>query len=284
MLCQNSTQDLEEPDDTAMDKVNHQLRTSERAQKEQSYSLIPPQVQKAFATALDDKSYRVWKSPHDDNEIGTNGALLPQGYQQFDDADFPWICPVRTCRELFSTVLGLGKHFNGSHRAARLNDNTDGTFTDLGKYVDAEPGDGICSGGYAKPPIVVSKQPTTVGLPMPEPNHEKARARVIKSNNQRLYMESRGPRKSLAAEPLVDSPALAKTPVERSTRPSRSSLPAIPTKTHEPEPPTEQPREGLVKRLDHEPYTHWFGKVSLLTLPRQLLLTEPLHQIPKLWR
>lgn len=255
-----------------MDKPHHQLRSSERAaSKEQGYSLIPPQVQKAFATALDDKPYRVWKSSDDDNEVNTNGALIPQGYQLFDDAEFPWICPIRTCRELFTTVFGLGKHFNGSHRASRLNDNTDGTLTDLGKYVDAEPGDGVCSGGYAKPPIVVSKQPSTAGLPMPEPSLEKARARMMKSNNQRLYIESRGPRKSLPVEPSsVDSPDPTKIPVERSTRQSRSSLHANPTKTHKPglELPAEQARKGLVKRLDHKPYTQWFGKASLLILPR----------------
>lgn len=42
----------------------------------------------------------------------TSGALLPAGYK-FDEttAKRPWICPVRTCRQLFIKMADLGYHF-----------------------------------------------------------------------------------------------------------------------------------------------------------------------------
>lgn len=88
--------------------------------------------------------------------------MLPPGYQQFNHPEFPWICPIRSCRELFDALFGLGKHFNISHRASRLNDNMDGTLSELGKYDSATKGDEILHGGYAKPPLLVSKKPISL--------------------------------------------------------------------------------------------------------------------------
>lgn len=94
--------------------------------------------------------------------MGTKGCMLPPGYQQFNHPEFPWICPIRSCRELFDALFGLGKHFNISHRASRLNDNMDGTLSELGKYDSATKGDEILHGGYAKPPLLVSKKPISL--------------------------------------------------------------------------------------------------------------------------
>ncbi|KAK4221501.1 hypothetical protein QBC38DRAFT_522061 [Podospora fimiseda] len=158
---------------------------------------------------MNDKPYRSWKDPTatDSEPINTKGAMLPPGYKKFDNAEFPWVCPVRSCRELFGELFGLGKHFNTSHRASRLNDNTDGTFTELGKYAVATAGDGVSCGGPPKPPIIVSKQPMTVDLPMPKPDLQRARVRASKSNQARQYTER----------------TRTSTPAERTSTPTESS-------------------------------------------------------------
>lgn len=150
--------------------------------------------------------------------MSTTGALLPPGYQKSDNPHFPWRCPVRSCRKLFTTLSGLGRHFcvsrstarlasrfgahircltwQNSHRAARLNDNMDGTFSDLGQYVGAIVGDGRNSGGFAKPPIVVSKKPMSlVESPMVEPREYPIRPTVPQRG---------GPRRSQTADAASD--------------------------------------------------------------------------------
>ena len=78
---------------------------------------------------------------------------------------------------MLPTLKGLGTHFNVScseipfpmlnlaltgmqniHRAVRLNDNLDGTLTDLGTYADLTYRDGRKSGSFAKPALIVSKK------------------------------------------------------------------------------------------------------------------------------
>ncbi|KAI0021682.1 hypothetical protein F4780DRAFT_276005 [Xylariomycetidae sp. FL0641] len=59
----------------------------------------------------------------------TGGALIPQGYQLYKDDQYPWICPVRSCRILSKSLWALGAHFSGRHRTEDLNDNLDGTLS-----------------------------------------------------------------------------------------------------------------------------------------------------------
>jgi hypothetical protein len=44
--------------------------------------------------------------------IFTDSIVLPTGYQQYPDPENSWICPVRTCRVLFTRLEGVGAHFN----------------------------------------------------------------------------------------------------------------------------------------------------------------------------
>lgn len=77
---------------------------------------------------LDDKEYRmftrkIWcnlcSASHfltprivDDGTVAnTCGALLPKGYKKSADPEFPWICPVRSCRVMTRELVGLGKHW-----------------------------------------------------------------------------------------------------------------------------------------------------------------------------
>ncbi|KAK4159973.1 hypothetical protein QBC43DRAFT_326194 [Cladorrhinum sp. PSN259] len=238
----------------------------------QSTASIPPEVQKEFDSALDDKPYRILKDPETGNEIGTNGALLPAGYKQFDSPDFPWICPIRSCRELFVTIFGLGKHFNTSHRASRLNDNIDGTFTELSKYATATSGDGVACGGYPKPPIVVAKRALGRHLPMAEPNLERARARMVNSNKQRQYIEARGARKSVPADASVDELSPPTSTSQERTRPTRHSLP-VPDKASiqktNPKPTTQK---GLTMANAKRPYNEWTdGNGDLVTFQGVLI-------------
>ncbi|KAI1761894.1 hypothetical protein GGR53DRAFT_449964 [Hypoxylon sp. FL1150] len=61
------------------------------------------------------------------------GVLLPQGYTLHSDRQFPWICPVRSCRNIFAKLGGLGSHFVRMHNASLFNDNGDGTLSIIGK-------------------------------------------------------------------------------------------------------------------------------------------------------
>ncbi|KAK3380828.1 hypothetical protein B0H63DRAFT_474433 [Podospora didyma] len=111
--------------------------------------------------ALDDALYKRWI---DESGIAnpTHGALLPRGYQKSSNPEFPWVCPIRSCRKMLPSMQGLGKHFCNVHRAECFNDNLDGTLTYLGLYADPTPGDGKCSGGVNKRAIIVSKGPRSL--------------------------------------------------------------------------------------------------------------------------
>ncbi|KAI1370921.1 hypothetical protein F4677DRAFT_464624 [Hypoxylon crocopeplum] len=101
-----------------------------------------------LATATDTEwEYTVWTSPSGEAKR-TAGALLPRGYTLHDDPQLPWICPVRSCRILYSTLWGLGCHFSRMHRAWLFNDNGDGTLSVVQERDGAE---------FKMPPTVVSK-------------------------------------------------------------------------------------------------------------------------------
>ncbi|KAK0653302.1 hypothetical protein QBC41DRAFT_308523 [Cercophora samala] len=107
---------------------------------------------------IDQALYRSWKDGSTGQVLKTCGALIPEAYGKSDDPDFPWICPIRSCRMMFETLSSLGTHFVNRHRATKLNDNLDGTLTDLGKYAGRENGKGIKKDGVPKPGIVISKK------------------------------------------------------------------------------------------------------------------------------
>ncbi|KAL2257274.1 hypothetical protein VTK26DRAFT_394 [Humicola hyalothermophila] len=194
--------------DTAQshDEMSHPTVSQTKPTSQNSQVAIPPEIQHIFDSALDDESYKVWKDEFG-NRVPTAGALLPAGYQKLDHPEFPWICPVRACRKMLPTLMGLGKHFCNSHRAAQLNDNLDGTLTDLGTYANPNAGNGKYSGSFAKPPIIVSKKAMTLAeAPMLEPTlHYRA---ALKFNKPTVPQRGGPYRRSGATEtPIEDDEA-----------------------------------------------------------------------------
>ncbi|SPQ25474.1 6388f316-e7a7-4334-b022-fe26e4a5868e [Thermothielavioides terrestris] len=93
------------------------------------------------------------------------GALLPEGYQlSYTTPGHPWVCPIRSCRTVFSKIAQLGYHFNRRHRGVMLHDNQDGTFSERGMYAprSRQRGDKAAA---AAPAIVVSKGGAEPGDP-----------------------------------------------------------------------------------------------------------------------
>lgn len=97
-----------------------------------------------------------------------------------DYPGFEWICPIRSCRRLAQSLYGLSGHFTvcrgllivyppmphrrltkvkAAHHATILNDNRDGTFTEMGHYVTREDGQ------KHRPPMVKSKNPLPINAP-----------------------------------------------------------------------------------------------------------------------
>ncbi|KAK3940330.1 hypothetical protein QBC46DRAFT_408434 [Diplogelasinospora grovesii] len=63
------------------------------------------------------------------------GALFPEGYKLLPSSSgLQWVCPVRSCGGQLEERRRLGHHFVRKHNRHMLNDNGDGTFTDLGLY------------------------------------------------------------------------------------------------------------------------------------------------------
>lgn len=121
----------------------------------------------------------------------------------------------------------------------------DGTLSELGKYDSATKGDGILHGGYAKPPLLVSKKPISLADdPMVELSVQRARDNVAKK-----LIQSQGllaPRDE--EESTLDSPC----PPPSLTRASTRSQTAVTPLTA----PT-VPAEGLTTTEDNRPYTMW---------------------------
>ena len=140
-----------------------------------------------------------------------------------------------------------------SHRATRFNDNLDGTLTDLGTYTAFAPGDGKHSGGFAKPPLIVSKGP--MGLaesPMVEPSlHLKAALASGPTIPRRG-----GPHRRLVADQPVfsidsDSSDTDHTSIASATRHA--------SKSHQPSSETDAVRRFTMANPDR-PYDMWPGK------------------------
>ncbi|RYP34807.1 hypothetical protein DL766_002797 [Monosporascus sp. MC13-8B] len=116
---------------------------------------------KALPEAPSGRPYTTWKLASGE-EIALLGALFPDNYQLNPDPQLPWVCPVRSCRALYSKRQGVDIHFCRSHEAEMFNDNLDGTLSSVGRRT-----------GIALPAIVVSqrRQPLdSGGASMREPS------------------------------------------------------------------------------------------------------------------
>ncbi|KAK4448009.1 hypothetical protein QBC34DRAFT_301814 [Podospora aff. communis PSN243] len=89
-------------------------------------------------TAENGRRYDMWPGKFFDNTgalMSTSGALLPAGYQlDSRNSQNPWICPIRTCRRPCAKLGDLGLHFQRAHFACLLNDNGDGTLSEVGVF------------------------------------------------------------------------------------------------------------------------------------------------------
>ncbi|KAG6088246.1 hypothetical protein E4U15_006470 [Claviceps sp. LM218 group G6] len=113
-----------------------------------------------FLLASNNMPYTVWVDPNG-TPVPARGALLPAEYKLHDDPDFPFVCPIRSCRRTLPNLFALGGHFNAGHSHVQVHDNLDGTFTQVGKYTNT-------TGSH--PCIVVSQGPPPPGaLPPVEP-------------------------------------------------------------------------------------------------------------------
>lgn len=134
-------------------KVFSGSRTSPQAPVLRSMKLYLPSEIKSIEKASSERSYKVIKGL-DGKDVLMCGALIPEQY----DLDrtvpgYPWICPVRSCRRVFKKIASLGAHFIRQHHGSLLNDNQDGTLSQIGYYDEPLPGNNSLQ------PLVVSTNP-----------------------------------------------------------------------------------------------------------------------------
>ncbi|KAK1834260.1 hypothetical protein QBC39DRAFT_252901 [Podospora conica] len=128
----------EGPDDEASvqdDDAVGDGQDGKEADQSQGGSGTPPPDFPIIQDAEPGRPYNMWPDSTTGELRSTSGALLPAGYK-FDTttAKRPWICPVRTCRQLFIKMADLGYHFQRAHFASLLTDNGDGTLSIKGVY------------------------------------------------------------------------------------------------------------------------------------------------------
>lgn len=98
-----------------------------------------------------DRPYTMWPD-HTGTLKRTCGTLIPDGYTLDETVeDRQWICPIRSCRRLYSSRRHLGSHFTMHHLDCHLNDNLDGTFSILPPVGTSTKIDAL--------PMVVSRDP-----------------------------------------------------------------------------------------------------------------------------
>ncbi|KAF3055748.1 hypothetical protein GL218_06846 [Daldinia childiae] len=170
--------------------------------------------------AKTDWNYHIWTFPSGETQV-TSGALLPRGYALHDNPDAPWICPIRSCRVLFSKLEGLGAHFNRGHRASLINDNGDGTLSIIKK---------LKAVGVAMPAEVVSHNPLDPTEPLKEPSlnsHMKLSKSITPSSqtgdNRDGPVKARRSSKTLSASSLMGTEAPMREDGLRPRQPSTIS-------------------------------------------------------------
>ncbi|EEY20339.1 conserved hypothetical protein [Verticillium alfalfae VaMs.102] len=103
------------------------------------------------------RPYTEWPQPDGTTRIH-NGGICPTNYQLWNDPVFPYICPVRNCRSLSTTVSTICAHMTGKHWGGMYNDNMDGTISFIDVYRNK---------GTSSPPIIITQNPLQSGAPPP---------------------------------------------------------------------------------------------------------------------
>ena len=143
-------------------------------------------------------------------------ALFPEGYSLYSDPEYPVICPIRTCRRIFPKLASLAGHLPTAHKGKTLNDNRDGTFTEVGTY----PG---------KRCIVISQERMTDAPPLAVPELSQAWAMKKRASENKTRGINKQTRHGLGSNPAyasVDSPGSTATASTTSTRRKRSQIQA----------------------------------------------------------
>lgn len=101
------------PDETRLrpPKTVHLEASTSKPKRIAGLKLIPPSQIKPLEMATDDRLYKMMYN--EKRELKPScGALIPRNYGTDDTIPgHPWICPVRTCRCVFSRIVALGAHF-----------------------------------------------------------------------------------------------------------------------------------------------------------------------------
>lgn len=107
--------------------------------------------------------------------------MIPDGYEQSGNPEYPWICPIRSCRQLFAAIQCLGSHFVAAHRGRLLNDNLDGTLSDRGAYITKNP-------KMRPKSYIVSQEPLGPSEPpMPDPSFPKSmRTHTLTADQEKI--------------------------------------------------------------------------------------------------
>ncbi|KAG7103222.1 hypothetical protein HYQ44_017310 [Verticillium longisporum] len=103
------------------------------------------------------RPYTEWPQPDGTTRIH-NGGICPTNYRLWNDPVFPYICPVRNCRSLSTTVSTICAHMTGKHWGGMYNDNGDGTISFIDVYRNK---------GTSSPPIIITRNPLRPGAPPP---------------------------------------------------------------------------------------------------------------------
>ncbi|GAB1319579.1 hypothetical protein MFIFM68171_09789 [Madurella fahalii] len=146
--------------------------------------------------------------------IKTRGVLLPESYKlSATTPDYPWICPVRSCRRVFQKMIQLGGHFIRYHRGVLLHDNEDGTLSERGEYAPRSRDKGHAANrtsGPSKPAIIVSRGPADPSDPPPVapsyPNSTEPTPAINSSSNASIASGGLGPDEQ--TEPADDGDSL----------------------------------------------------------------------------
>ncbi|KAK1836351.1 hypothetical protein QBC39DRAFT_337841 [Podospora conica] len=111
-----------------------------------------------------DRKYNRWTDESGKLVRLPGSLLLPDDYvKNHRVRGRPWICPIRSCRRLYNTMGMLAYHWKVEHTGRHLNDNLDGTFTEVGprkKISKDSPASVVVSRGRDdSEPIVAPKVP-----------------------------------------------------------------------------------------------------------------------------
>ncbi|KAG5982470.1 hypothetical protein E4U55_001873 [Claviceps digitariae] len=150
--------------------------------------------QHTIGLASDNRLYSVWVDARG-LHVPTRGALIPAKYRLHDDPEYPFICPIRDCRRTLPNLNALGGHFSAAHKYAQVNDNLDGTLTQVGTYKNVT-GHSPCVVVSQKtappdaPPPIEPRLPDTVASRLVHPKRQLNDQGGMRFKRQMLHADS----------------------------------------------------------------------------------------------